>query len=199
MLTSRSGDRWIRSATAGVVTMVAALAAVVSYSHLFDMARSHGEAGVAARLLFSQRRWPDRGCQPGHAPRGSVGPVGTVPSSVVDGAGGPRHGARQRRVRDPVRTRRRNHQRVAGGVVHRERRDAHGDDQAGEGTRGIGSRTYCTNGHDPLVTRFKPYLERGQVPGVRAIKKEMRVGQGRAQEVRDRLAQVLAPPSRKCF
>jgi Protein of unknown function (DUF2637) len=46
-----NGDRLIRLATAAVVTAVAAFAAVVSYSHVFDLGRTHGQSGVAARLL----------------------------------------------------------------------------------------------------------------------------------------------------
>jgi hypothetical protein len=40
-----AGDKLIRSATALVVTAVAAFAAVVSYSHVFDLGRAHGQAG----------------------------------------------------------------------------------------------------------------------------------------------------------
>lgn len=43
-----NGDRLIRAATAAVVT---AFAAVVSYSHVYDLGRTHGQSGVAARLL----------------------------------------------------------------------------------------------------------------------------------------------------
>jgi hypothetical protein len=46
-----TGDRLIRAATAAVVTAVAAFAAVVSYSHVFDLGRLHGQSGTAARLL----------------------------------------------------------------------------------------------------------------------------------------------------
>ena len=46
-----SGDRVIRLATAAVVCAVAAFAAVVSYSHIYDLGRAHGQAGAAARLL----------------------------------------------------------------------------------------------------------------------------------------------------
>jgi len=46
-----SGDRLIRAATAAVVCAVAAFAAVVSYSHIYDLGRSHGQTGTAARLL----------------------------------------------------------------------------------------------------------------------------------------------------
>ena len=46
-----TGDRLIRAATAAVVTAVASFAAVVSYSHIYDLGRAHGQAGTAARLL----------------------------------------------------------------------------------------------------------------------------------------------------
>lgn len=43
-----NGDRLIRAATAAVVT---AFAAVVSYSHVYDLGRTHGQSGAAAQLL----------------------------------------------------------------------------------------------------------------------------------------------------
>ncbi|MGO9292794.1 MAG: DUF2637 domain-containing protein [Streptosporangiaceae bacterium] len=46
-----TGDRLIRLATAAVVCAVAALAAVVSYSHIYDLGRAHGQDGTGARLL----------------------------------------------------------------------------------------------------------------------------------------------------
>lgn len=46
-----NGDRRTRVATAAVVVTVAAFAAIVSYSHIFDLGREHGQSGVAARLL----------------------------------------------------------------------------------------------------------------------------------------------------
>jgi len=45
-------DRLIRVCTAAVVTAVAGFAAVVSYSHIYDLGRAHGgQAGIAPRLL----------------------------------------------------------------------------------------------------------------------------------------------------
>jgi predicted small integral membrane protein len=38
-----TGDRLIRTATAAVVVAVAAFAAVVSYSHIYDLGRAHGQ------------------------------------------------------------------------------------------------------------------------------------------------------------
>jgi hypothetical protein len=46
-----SGDRLIRFATAAVVCAVAGFAAVVSYSHIYDLGHAHGQDGTAARLL----------------------------------------------------------------------------------------------------------------------------------------------------
>lgn len=44
-------DKFIRRATALVVVAVAAFAAVVSYLHVYDLGRAHGQSGTAARLL----------------------------------------------------------------------------------------------------------------------------------------------------
>jgi hypothetical protein len=44
-------DRWIRRAAAAAVVAVAAFAAVVSYSHIYELGRTHGQSGTAARLL----------------------------------------------------------------------------------------------------------------------------------------------------
>lgn len=44
-------DRAIRALTSAVVLAVATFAAVVSYSHVYDLGRLHGQAGTAGRLL----------------------------------------------------------------------------------------------------------------------------------------------------
>ncbi len=46
-----TGDRLIRAATAAVVVAVAGFAAAVSYAHIYDLGRAHGQSGAAARLL----------------------------------------------------------------------------------------------------------------------------------------------------
>ena len=46
-----NADRAIRLVTAAVVLTVAAFAAVVSYSTIYDLGRLHGQSGIAARLL----------------------------------------------------------------------------------------------------------------------------------------------------
>jgi hypothetical protein len=44
-------DRLIRITTALAVVAVAAVGAVISYQHAFELVRSHGESGVTARLV----------------------------------------------------------------------------------------------------------------------------------------------------
>ncbi len=44
-------DRVIRCSTAFAVLGVAAVAAVASYEHAYDLVRAHGEAGWTARLV----------------------------------------------------------------------------------------------------------------------------------------------------
>jgi hypothetical protein len=46
-----TGETAIRRGTAAAVLLVAAFAAVVSYSHIYDLGRAHGQSGTAARLL----------------------------------------------------------------------------------------------------------------------------------------------------
>jgi hypothetical protein len=43
--------RAIRNTAAAVVLAVAGFAAITSYSHIYDLGRTHGQAGTAARLL----------------------------------------------------------------------------------------------------------------------------------------------------
>ncbi len=44
-------DRLIKITTAAAVITVAAVAAVISYQHAYELVRSHGESGLTARLL----------------------------------------------------------------------------------------------------------------------------------------------------
>ena len=49
--TRPSGDRLRRGSMWALASGVAAIAAIVSYSHIYDLGRAHGGSGVAARLL----------------------------------------------------------------------------------------------------------------------------------------------------
>jgi len=46
-----NGDRLIRASTAAAVLLVAAIAAAVSYQHLYHLAVTHGETGLDAALM----------------------------------------------------------------------------------------------------------------------------------------------------
>ena len=46
-----SGDQMRRTAMWILASGVAAIAAIVSYSHIYDLGRAHGGTGVPARLL----------------------------------------------------------------------------------------------------------------------------------------------------
>lgn len=50
-MTKTTADQHILRATTGVVLAVAGFAAAVSYSHIYDLARAHGQNVTAARLL----------------------------------------------------------------------------------------------------------------------------------------------------
>jgi hypothetical protein len=47
-------DRLIRITTALAVATVAAVAAVISYRHAYELVSTHGETGATARLVPSQ-------------------------------------------------------------------------------------------------------------------------------------------------
>jgi hypothetical protein len=46
-----AGDRAISAIASAAVLSVAAVAAIVSYTHIYELGRTHGQAGAAARLL----------------------------------------------------------------------------------------------------------------------------------------------------
>ncbi len=88
-------DRLIRITTATAVATVAAVAAVISYRHAYELVSTHGEIGLTARLVPFTRRQPDPGskhahprCQPAQAP-------GTTPGTLVPRRRHHRHHRRQ--------------------------------------------------------------------------------------------------------
>jgi Protein of unknown function (DUF2637) len=56
-------------------------------------------------------------------------------------------------------------------------------------TRAVPSR--AANGHDPDLVRFRPYIEKGQVPGIKVIKSTLHVGQARAREVQEKVRTLM--------
>ena len=179
-----NADVLIRVATSAVVSAVAAFAAVVSYSHIYDLARQHGEAGTAGRLLplsvdgliLAASLVALHEARAGRSVPGlarvalALGIAATVAANVAYGLGYGWIGALISAwpaigfifSAELLMT-----------LVRRAR--------VPESSLGV---PVMSNGSDPLAQRFRPYLEAGQIPGIRTIKKEMGVGQEKATEVR---------------
>ena len=191
-----TGDRAIRIATATVVLTVAGFAAVVSYSHIYDLARAHGQAGTAARLLplsvdglivAASLVMLHEARNQRHAPvlarlMLGLGVAATVAANVAYGA-----------TYGPV-----------GAVISAWpavafvgsaellmatiRRTGHVPLHLPEQVQVSGD----VAGADPVQVRaadvFAAELAAGRVPSVRAIRSHLHVGQPRAQQVRSYLA-----------
>ena len=197
-----TGDRAIRAASAGVVTAVAAFAAVVSYSHVYDLGRLHGQSGTAARLLPlsvdglivaaslvlvhearngrpapALARWM-LALGVGATIAGNVlygvsfGPLGAIvsawPAVAFIGAAEMALGL--------VRAARRTSRVYGSTSVHEAHLAASGNAHAAPEGGAEAARLYAVE------------LTDGEVPSVRRIRREMHVGQPRAQEVRAYLA-----------
>jgi hypothetical protein len=189
-----TADRAIRSATALVVTAVAAFAAVVSYSHIYDLGRAHGQSGAAARLLplsvdglilAASLVLLDAARRHTKAPLAqamlALGIAATVAANAAYGA---RYG-------------------LLGVVVSAWPAVAFiGSAELLFGM--VRSRTVSApvavpapvpTAPDELAELFGPELAQGQVPGIRVIKRRLQCGQPRATEVRGELERVLASQS----
>jgi hypothetical protein len=186
----------MRTGTAVVVLAVAGFAAIVSYSHIYDLARAHGQAGIAARLLplsvdglilaaslVMLHEARNRRLAPALARLMlGVGVAATVAANVAYGA---TYGA-------------------VGAVISAWpavafvgsaellmviiRRTQHVPDGLPERARVPG----CIPDDNPLQERaatvFAAELAAGCIPSIRAIRSRLHVGQPRAQQVRSQLA-----------
>jgi hypothetical protein len=190
-------DRLIRAATALVVTAVAAFAAVVSYSHIYDLGRAHGQSGAAARLLplsvdglilAASLVLLDAARRQAKAPLAQamlwLGIGATLAANALYGL----------------------HWGTLGVLV-----------SAWPAVAFIGSaemlfwmvRSRAVPGMvtpeapvpapvpagDPLLEMFRPELEAGSLPGIRKIKQRARCGSPRAVSIRSYLAATLAGQS----
>jgi hypothetical protein len=185
-----TADRVIRWSTALVVLGVAAVAAVVSYEHAYDLVRAHGEAGWTARLVpltvdgliyASSMVMLDSARRATPVPALArwllgLGIAATLAANVAHGLG---HG-------------------LAGAAVAAWPAVAlvgsyellmlviRGSQVQPDAATGTGRDT------DPLQERaaelFAGQLAADRVPSVRAIRAQLHVGQPRAQRLRDYLA-----------
>ena len=188
-------DRVIRWSTAVAVLGVAAVAAVASYEHAYDLVRAHGESGWTARMVpltvdgliyASSMVMLDSARRKTPVPALArwllgLGIAATLAANVAHGLG---HGPG-----------RRGGGRVAGGRAGRLVRIAHdGYPRFAGGTRM--PRPTRRDDPDPLGEQaaeiFAEQLATDRVPSVRAIRAQLHVGQPRAQRLRDYLATGVA-------
>jgi Protein of unknown function (DUF2637) len=189
-------DRVIRWSTAVAVLGVAAVAAVASYEHAYDLVRAHGETGWTARMvpltvdgliyassmvmLDSARRKPP---VPALARwLLGLGIAATLSANVAHGLG---HGLVGAAVAAWPAV-------ALVGSYELLMMVIRGSQVPAGGTPGTGHDT------DPLQERaaelFAGQLAADRVPSVRAIRAELHVGQARAQRLRDYLAAGAAKP-----
>jgi len=189
-----AADRVIRWSTAGAVVGVAAVAAVTSYEHAYDLVRAHGEAGWTARLVpltVDGLVYASSMVMLDSARRGmpvpalarwllGLGIAATLAANVAHGLG---HGPVGAAVAawpavalvgcyELLMMVIRGSHAVTGGMLGR------------------------TNALDPLGERaaeiFAGQLAADRVPSVRAIRAQLHVGQPRAQRLRNSLAEGTA-------
>jgi hypothetical protein len=76
-------DRLIRITTALAVATVAAVAAVISYRHAYELVSTHGATRTDGPAPSVHRRRPDPGGEHAHPRRQSAQPVGAATGALV--------------------------------------------------------------------------------------------------------------------
>lgn len=199
----------IRLTTAAVVLAVAAFAAVVSYTHIYDLGQAHGQAGTAGRLLplsvdglivaaslvMLQEARNGRKAPPLARIMLGLGAAATVGANVAYGAAFGLTGAVISAwpavafigTAELLMTSVRRAQPAPGQSAQRA--------PAPGRVRGTASASGDASGADSLHERaasvFATELAAGHVPSIRAVRSGLRVGQSRAQQVRAQLATLL--------
>ena len=191
-----AADRIIRWSTAGAVIGVAAVAAVASYEHAYDLVRAHGEAGWTARLVpltvdgliyASSMVMLDSARREVPVPALArwllgLGIAATLAANVAHGLG---HG--------PVGAAVAAWPAVAlVGSYELFMTIIRGARQPGDRVSGAERVSEAVSGPDPLRVQaaevFAADVAAGRLPSIRAIRSRLRVGQPRAQQVRAYLA-----------
>jgi hypothetical protein len=199
-----TGDRVIRVSAAVVVLAVAALAAVVSYSHIYDLARARGQAGVAARLLplsvdglilaaslvMLLEARSGRSAPVLARVMLGLGVAATVAANVAYGAADGLTGAAISAW--PAIAFIGSAELLIGSI----RRTRPVPVSANTGGQGVPAVSDDVPGAEPLpdqlrvqaASTFADDLAAGRIPSIRAIRSRMHVGQHRAQQIRGHLA-----------
>ena len=190
-----AADRVIRWTTAVAVIGVAAVAAIASYEHAYDLVRAHGEAGWTARLvpltvdgLIYASSMVMFDCARRKVPVPALarwllglGITATLAANVAHGLG---HGLTGAAVAAWPAVGLVGSYELLMMIIRSAR-------LPGTGTA-LGGQPECMPDTDPLQVRaaqaFAVELAAGCVPSVRAIRARLHVGQPRAQRVRAYLA-----------
>jgi len=190
-------DRVIRWSTAFAVLGVAAVAAVASYEHAYDLVRAHGEAGWTARLVpltvdgliyASSMVMLDSARRKTPVPALArwllgLGIAATLAANVAHGLG---HGLAGAAVAAWPAVALVGSYELLMMVIRGSQVPAGGAPETGQDA-------------DPLQRQaaelFAGQLAADRVPSVRAIRAQLHVGQPRAQRLRDHLATAAARPA----
>ena len=191
-----SRGRAIRALTAAVVLAVASFAAVVSYSHIYDLGRTHGQAGTAARLLplSVDGLIVAAGLVLLHAARDAqdapglarcmlwLGIAATVGANVAYGA---RFGVLGAVISAWPAVAFIGSAEMALGMIRSAAASVPAADTAGYAEPD--AVPAGSNGHDPALAAFAGELAAGEVPTIRRIRDELHCGQPRAVQVQAHL------------
>jgi Protein of unknown function (DUF2637) len=194
-----AADRVIRWTTAGAVLGVAAVAAVASYEHAYDLVRTHGESGWTARLVpltvdgliyASSMVMLDSARRKAPVPTFArwllgLGIAATLAANVAHGL---------------------NHGPVGAAVAAWPAMALVGSYELlmvviRSSQLSVLGRSKGERAEDPLEEQaaevFAEHLATDRVPSARVIRAQLHVGQPRAQRLRDYLATVTAAPGGK--
>lgn len=196
MITVTGADRAIRYSAIGAVLVVALVAAFVSYRHALQVVRAHGESGAlalaypvtvdgliycASMVLLSAAR---QGVRPHWLAYGALalGIAATLAANVAAGLSFGPVGALVASWPAPAL------------VISYEllmivlRTSARTAATAPAADTAVPGPPAGLNGHGhKAAERYAAEVARGEVPGVRRIRRDLKVGQPRAQEVREYL------------
>jgi peptidoglycan/LPS O-acetylase OafA/YrhL len=185
-----SGDRLIRVSAAAVVTAVAAFAAVISYSHIYDLGRRYGQFGTAGRLLPLSvdglilaaslvMLHEARNRRPAPALARCMLWLGIAATVAANVAYGARYGPVGAVISAWPAVAFVGAAEMIMGLVRR-----------GRGALYVVDPAAPASGHlyPEAVETFAGELAEGQVPSIRAIRARLHIGQPKAREIRAHLA-----------
>jgi Protein of unknown function (DUF2637) len=202
-----TADRAIRYSTVAAVAVVALVAAFISYLHALQVVRLHGESGAlaaaypltidgliyaASMVLLNAAR---QGSRPHPLAYLALG-LGIAATLAANGAAGRAYGPMGALVASwPAGALVISYELLMLVIRSSARAAAPAPAPVPAAGSGVPEPPAGLNGHGHAAAeRYAAELARGEVPGIRRIRREMRVGQPRAQEVREYLGRAGPVP-----